>query len=550
LRGLSRAALAASLLIGAPARIAAAGAPAAAPATRTAAPATTAAAPTATAAAPAAIYCPRCGAANRPGSRFCTRDGAPLPGLDEGRRTTGFQRASGTFSPEEVQQVMNRVAGSVVRIRARPTATYRFPVAYYKDEEAEYFGSDQLGRAETSPSDARLAGSGFVIEARGTIATNAHVARPYDLPSDLTVETQDGRSLSARLLGVDVASDLALLKVEDTTMIPLEWGDSNALSVGQETWAIGNPLDIGISIARGTISGIMNVRQGLNQVESFIHSDAHITHGNSGGPLVDVYGHVLGVSDMIASEDKGQGYSIPSGMARLVVDRLRRSGAYQRGYLGLEVKSVDDDAVKRLALKRTDGVLVESVIPGTPAAAAGMQPGDVLYGIQGREAAFPYLMQEAVSSVGPGGSIRLSLVRAGREMQQAITTALRPAAPHIDPLTDWERYLRLSFQEDAKSRIVLVREPHYSRRAAGLGDGDRIKSVLPAQDWPDEPITLSYYKTRAHPVPIRTLEDLRLALSRSYLGGRLAASFEVGLPQASIQTITSIAFDEVWPIIL
>lgn len=239
----------ATLAIAAPAHALAAGAPAAAPAATSAAPAPS-------------VYCPRCGAANRPGSRFCTTDGAPLPALEEGRRTTGFARVSGTFSPEEVQEVMSRVAASVVRVRARPTATYRFPVAYYKDEEAEYYGRARVGRVETSPTDARLAGSGFVIETQGTIATNAHVARPYDLPSDLTVETQDGRSLPARLLGADVASDLALLKVEDTTMAPLEWGDSTAVHVGQETWAIGNPLDIGISIARGTISGITAVRQG------------------------------------------------------------------------------------------------------------------------------------------------------------------------------------------------------------------------------------------------------------------------------------------------
>src|SRR6476660_4643826 len=144
-RALFRAALAAALLLTAPAHAPASDVPAAARA--------------------AAIYCPRCGAENQPGSRFCTKDGAPLPGLEEGRRTSGFQRASGTFSPEEVQEVMNRVAGSVVRIRARPTTTYRFPVAYYKDEEAEYYGRAQVGRVETSPTDARLAGSGFVIEA-------------------------------------------------------------------------------------------------------------------------------------------------------------------------------------------------------------------------------------------------------------------------------------------------------------------------------------------------------------------------------------------------
>ena len=504
--------------------------------------------PPAAAAGAASRYCPVCGAQNRAENRFCLKDGTPLPELDPARRTPGFAPVPGTYSPEEIQQVMHRVTESVVRIRVRPKTTYKRPTVYWKDEEAEYFRRAMIGKVETTDSDARLAGSGFVISADGEAVTNAHVALPDGMQADLTVETQDGRSLPARLIGADSASDLALVKIDEAGIPPLPWGDSSAIRVGQEAWSIGNPLDIGISIARGTVSGITGTRAGINQVEAFLHSDAHITHGNSGGPLVDVLGRVVGVNDVVLSEDaKGQGYAIPSQMVKLVIERLRRSGRYERGYLGLHVRPVDSENTKKFGLKRLEGVVVESVLPGTPAQRAGLAPGDVLFGVNGRRAISSYIMQEAVSSVGPGSPMRLMVDRAGKEQEFQITTSLRPEAPRIDPLKEMEGYLRIRFEEDTKKQIVTIRDPSRSGRAPGLYEGFRIKSVLPAQDWPEEPITLSYYRNRAKPIPVDGLDDLRSALQRAYLGGRVAATFEIDNPSGPI---ASVAFNVLWPIIL
>jgi len=191
-------------------------------------------APAVPAGAPAYRYCPVCGARNRLENRFCLKDGTPLPPIDPSRRAPGFVRSPGTFSPEEVQQVMHRVSESVVRIRVRTTTTYKYPVVYYKDREAEYFHRAMIGKVETSDNDTRLAGSGFVVGAHGEIVTNAHVANPDGLKADLTVETQDGRSFSAGLIGVDAASDLALLKIDADGIPPLAWGDSSSIRVGQE----------------------------------------------------------------------------------------------------------------------------------------------------------------------------------------------------------------------------------------------------------------------------------------------------------------------------
>jgi serine protease Do len=493
------------------------------------------------------LYCPVCGAQNAALNRFCLKDGAPLPPVDPARRRPGFVRSAGTFSPDEIQQVVHQTSQSVVRIRVRTTSTYKYPVTYYRDEEAEYFNSAMLGKLTTSDSDARLAGSGFVISAEGEVVTNAHVASPNGMQADLSVETQDGRSFPARLIGLDGASDLALLKIDADPLPPLSWGDSFAIRTGQETWAIGNSLDIGISTTRGTIAGVSGMRIGMNQVEAFVHSDAHITHGNSGGPLVDVYGRVLGVNDIAFSESKGQGYAIPSRMASFVIDRLRKSGRYDRGYLGLHVRPADSDNIKRFNLTRTDGSVVEAVLEGTPAATAGFHPGDVVVGINGRQAVSTYLLQEAVSSVGPGATVRLTVDRHGTVLDILVTTGMRPTAPRIDPLQDLLGYLRIWFEEDPKKKEVIIRDPNRSRRAPGLYEGYRVKSVLPAESWPEEPITLNYYKTRAKPIPILGLDDLRSALKRAYVGGRIAATFEIDNPRAPI---ASVAFDELWQIII
>ena len=503
---------------------------------------------------PAPVYCPVCGAANEAGSKFCASDGAPLPEFVPSRLPASFVRSADTFSDEEIQQTLDTVGASVVRISARTTTAYKFPVTWWNDRHREFFGvvlgGAMVGKLDTSDTDQRLFGSGFAIGEDGEIVTNAHVAAPDGMKTALTVETKDGRTLEATVIGVDPACDLALLKIAPGSLVPLQWGDSGAVRVGQQVWAIGNPQNIGLSFARGTMSGVSATRVGLHQVEAFIHSDALIASGNSGGPLVDVSGRVLGVNAAGINAVRGQGLTIPSRMTRVVIDKLRKGG-YERGFVGLHVKPVDADAISRYNLTRREGAVVEYVLPGTPAQKAGFQSGDVLYGVNGRQTPSSYLLQEAVSSVGGGAPIKLTLDRQGKTMEIEVTTTKRPEDPRTDPLRDVQSYLRLYFEEDARAGIVKVKDPNRSRKAPGLYDGAIVKSVLPGQDWPEEPITLNYYKTRGKTIRVASLADLRTAFARSYIGGKVAMSFEVVyVTIANKEPIVSLAFDEVWPIFL
>jgi serine protease Do len=506
------------------------------------------------AAAPEAVFCPVCGARNPAGSRFCLEDGTPLPDLAAGTYATSFVQDPETVSNEKTQRYVQAASASVVRIRIKVTEPLRFPVVEADFDRGYSLSPGSLSRHVNfgrlvTLEEARYAGSGFIISATGDVVTNAHVASPFGASGSITVETPSGRSFPARLVGVDRASDLAVLSVAGAGLPPLEWGDSSLVGLGALTWAIGNPLDIGLSVTRGTNASAGGVRVGINQVESYLHSDAYITHGNSGGPLVDGLGKVIGVSDIGLGNAKGNGYSIASNLARRVVERLRANGRYDRGFLGLHVSPVDASSIKRLGLKAQRGVAVESVLPGTPAAAAGFERGDVLFGINGRLAVSSYQFQEAIASVGAGAGLTITLDRGGERRDLKVTTALRPDEPRIDPVTALENWMLVRFEEDPKARRVVLRVPYAYSPAPihGFLEGSIIESVVPARDWNDQPLTVFDYKRKARPFPVASLDDLRKALQRAYLGQRVGVAFEM---RRSQDPIVAVAFDEIWPIVL
>jgi S1-C subfamily serine protease len=501
----------------------------------------------------ASVYCPACGAANRHRSRFCLKDGSPLPTLDPRRYVQLFARAPETFSSEEIQTRLGELSRSIVRIRVKTTTPLRIPVvAPDQGGGFEFYRPGawrvMVGRLETL-EESQFAGSGFVISPSGEVVTNAHVAAPFGMQGQISVEGRDGRSFPARLAGLDRATDLALLSVPGLAQPPLKWGDSDRVRLGEVTWAIGNPLDMGISVTRGTIATRLRTRPGFVQVEAYLHSDAYITHGNSGGPLINALGEVVGVSDLGIGAAKGNGYFIGANLARRVIDRLREHGKYERGYLGLHVALVDASSIKRYALRVRKGLVVESILPGSPAEQAGFRRGDVLFGINDRQATSAYVFQEAVSSVGPGVALKINLSRNDQTVVLPVTTALRPQEPRIDPITALEERMFVRFEEDPKSKKVFVRVPDDFSPSPrhGFLEGSVIESVVPAQDWPEEPLVIFNYRQKARPIAVRSLTELREALRRAYLGDRFGVAFEIRRPK---DPIAAVAFEETWPIVI
>ncbi|MGB8842803.1 MAG: Do family serine endopeptidase [Aliidongia sp.] len=247
---------------------------------------------------------------------------------------------------------------------------------------------DGHGQAERHPAHKAMAlGSGFIIDPAGLVVTNNHVIADAD---EITVILQDNTKLKAELVGRDVKTDLALLRVKtDHKLSTVAFGDSERERVGDWVLAVGNPFGLGGTVTAGIVSARareINNNDGI--YDDFLQTDAPINRGNSGGPLFNLDGEVIGINTAIFSPSGGSigiGFAIPSTLARTIVGQLKEYGHTRRGWFGARIESVDDDIAQGLGLDKAKGVLVAGLIDKAPAQQAGIQPGDVLLAIDGRE---------------------------------------------------------------------------------------------------------------------------------------------------------------------
>jgi len=268
-------------------------------------------------------------------------------------------------------------------------------------------------------------GSGFIIDAAGFIVTNNHVVGEA---ASVRVELADGRELPARVVGRDQQTDLALLKVEAGSPLPtLVWGDSDATRVGDWVVAMGNPFGLGGSVTAGIVSA--RGRQiGAGPYDDFIQTDAPINPGNSGGPLFNGNGEVVGINTAIYAPGGGNvgiGFAVPSRLARNVIRDLQSDGVVARGWLGVAMQPIDAELASALGLPNQRGALVAGVEPNSPAARAGLRPGDVVVGVQGREIGTPRELAIAVAELEPESRATFALLRDGERTEQAVTIGLR-----------------------------------------------------------------------------------------------------------------------------
>src|SRR5690606_4186820 len=277
----------------------------------------------------------------------------------------------------------------------------------------------------------------------GYVVTNNHVIQPDGRAElrEVTVTMPDGTEYPAEVVGRDAASDLAVLKISGSEPFPyVEFGDSNDARVGDWVVAIGNPFGLGGTVTSGIVSAVHRAT-GAGAYDRYIQTDASINRGNSGGPLFDMRGNVIGINNAIFSPSGGSvgiGFAIPAETARPIVEKLIAGEEILRGYLGVRIQPMTEDLAEALGLPQNRGEFIQSVQPGEPAEQAGLQAGDVVVRVDGKEVTRDQTLSFIVANIAPGRRINVDVIRDGERRTVPVTVGRRPseeelAAQLVDP---------------------------------------------------------------------------------------------------------------------
>jgi serine protease Do len=427
--------------------------------------------------------------------------------------------------------VVEKTSPAVVQIFSQRTSKQQpqqFPFG------GDFFEQLIPKQQQQRPQIERGTGSGVITSADGYILTNHHV---IDGADKITIRMQDGKSFDARTVGSDPPSDLAVLKIEVTNLPFLTLGNSDSVRVGDIVLAIGNPLGIGQSVTAGIISA-KGRRTGLSDgsFEDFLQTDAPINRGNSGGALVNLTGELIGINSQILSSGQnggsiGIGFSIPSNMAKTVMEQLIQNGKVRRGQLGVNIQNITEDVAKSLELKDSKGVLVTGVRAGSAAEKAGIKRGDIITAINGEKVEDGNVLRNKVAGTLPGTDIKLTVFRNGqdqefvakldefdteeakKENQQEENNPENPNKPsgklglNLRPITPDEAK-RLQLPDGTSGLVVTDSDPNGAAAAEGIERGDVILEV--------------------NRQPVETLDDMQSALGKSGDGPILLVVFRRG----------------------
>lgn len=360
---------------------------------------------------------------------------------------------------------------------------------------AELFNRRRGGRSEPQTREAQSLGSGFIISADGFVVTNNHVVTPNNRATveEITVTMPDGTEYEAELVGADAASDLAVLKIKSDRTFPfVKFGDSSQARPGDWVVAIGNPFGLKGTVTSGIISAVYrNTGQG-GAYDRFIQTDASINRGNSGGPLFDMRGNVIGINNAIFSPSGGSvgiGFAIPAEIAAPIVEQLKDGLEIERGFLGVSLGPITDDMADSLGLDASRGEIVQSVQPGSAAETAGLKPGDIITSINGEDVTSEQTVIFLIANLQPGATIPLEVLRNGKSMALNATLGKRPSeaelreqAETFDP--DSEEPMSPDEVDDVVAdKLGLQVIPLTSAIAARIGiDEDTVGLVIGAVD--------------------------------------------------------------------
>lgn len=349
-------------------------------------------------------------------------------------------------------------------------------------------------------------GSGFILDNAGHIVTNNHVIQDAD---EVTVILHDDTRLEAKVIGRDAKTDIAVLKVEpQAKLAPVRFGDSDAIRVGDWVVAIGNPFGFGGTVTAGIISARgRDINAG--PYDDFLQTDASINRGNSGGPMFNLQGEVIGINTAIFSPSGGSigiGFAIPTNGAQPVIEQLIKHGQVRRGWLGVRIQAVTDEIADALGLKEANGALVASIIAGGPAEKAGLKDGDVILEFDGKPVGQMRRLPRLVADTEVGRSVPVKVWRGGRELSMKVevgaleegeekTAAVAPGADRsgagqqVEGLgltvagIDERARERYGLEEDARGLVVTAIDPNGPASEQGIRVGDRIVEVA------QEPVT-------------------------------------------------------------
>jgi serine protease DegQ len=350
-----------------------------------------------------------------------------LPNAARGGVVTLYESASsepGKVPASGFSEAAKKVMPSVVNIFT--TTVVKTPSHPFMDDPRfRFFFGDQFDDSE--PQQSSSLGSGVIVSKDGYILTNHHVVESAD---QIEVLLSDGRHATARVVGTDPETDLAVIKVDLAGNLPaITFGHSEQAHVGDVVLAVGNPFGVGETVTMGIISALKRSHLGLNTFENFIQTDAAINPGNSGGALVDTDGNLIGVNSAIYSPSGGSlgiGFAIPVSTAKKIMEQIIQSGSVTRGWIGVAVQDLTPELAESFKLGDVQGVLISEVVRGGPANKAGVKPGDILTMVDGKPLPDSNSMLETISAIPPGKVVPLKLMRNQSEVVVQVKVGKRP----------------------------------------------------------------------------------------------------------------------------
>jgi serine protease Do len=357
----------------------------------------------------------------------------------------------------------------------------------------------------------RSLGSGFIINQDGHILTNNHVV---DGATEIRVKLSDDRELPAKVVGRDPKTDLALIKVEATGLPVIPLGHSAELQVGEPVMAIGNPFGLQQTVTTGIVSATGRVI-GEGPYDNFIQTDASINPGNSGGPLINARGQAVGINSAIFTQTGGSvgiGFAIPVDLAKTVVTQLAATGHVIRGYLGVSIQPVTADLAKGFGISEASGALVSSVVEGSPAAKAGVKPGDVIVEYDGRKVARADELPRVVAESAVGKDIAVTVVRDGRRVP------LRATIARLDDGKEMKAAAEGESSKDGKPTLGLSLQSLSPAEARERGLGERggvlVRGVQDGSPAANAGLRAGDVISEINRTPVKSPDDVREAMSK------------------------------------